>query len=505
MLEERDLTNRIDELLNRRAAVGLAVGVVRDGTLAFFTGRGVADLDTRRPVTPDTIFRIASITKTFTAIAAMQLWERGLIDLDAPANDALRGYRLVPADPSWRPATVRQLLTHTAGVSEVAHVIEAFRPDAGQSVPAGHPIPALAEFYGGGLRIEAEPGTRFRYSDHGFATVGQIVEDVGGQPLASYLREHVFEPLGMTDTTLDRDDVDAGRLATGYAITAHGATVAPSRDYVTAGAASAFTTTRDMARYLAALAGGGRNEHGSVLEPATLATMFEAQYRPDPRLPGIGLSFFRVDVGGHHAVEHAGVIAGFDSHILVAPVDGVGVMAFTNGSPDAVQWMSTETRRLLADLIGAPRAAIRTDVPQHPEVWSELCGWYRVRGPVTDVRLKAMAGAGIEVFARGGRLHLRFLTPIPPLYRGFVLHPDDPGDPYAFRMVFGVSEDTSPTRVVFARDPASGAMVVHLELMFLSAEQRPDAQHPRRRALVAAGAVATALFIGLRLARRRRH
>ncbi|WP_448004283.1 serine hydrolase domain-containing protein [Agromyces bauzanensis] len=505
MLDERDLANRVDELLNRRAAVGLAVGVMRDGSLAFFAGRGFADLGTRNPVTPDTIFRIASITKTFTAIAAMQLWERGLIDLDAPANDSLRAYRLVPADPSWRPATVRHLLTHTAGVSEVAHAIEAFRPDAGQSVPAGHPIPALAEFYRGGLRVEAEPGTRFRYSDHGFATGGQLVEDVNGQPLASYLREHVFEPLGMTDTTLDRADVDATRLATGYTITPRGAAVAPSRDYVTAGAASAFTTTRDMARYLAALTGGGRNEHGSVLQPATLAMMFDAQYRPDPRLPGIGFSFFRVDVGGHRAVEHAGMIAGFDSHVIVAPDDGVGVMAFTNGSADAVQWMSTETRRLLAEVLGAPRAAIRTDVPQHPEVWAELCGRYRVRGPVTDVRMKAMVGAGIEVFASGGRLRLRFLTPIPPIYRGFVLHPDDPGDPYAFRMEFGVSEDSSPVRVVFARDPATTAMVVHLELMFLSAEQRHGVQHPRRWALAMAGAAATALLIGRRLVRRRRH
>ncbi|WP_448809735.1 serine hydrolase domain-containing protein [Agromyces bauzanensis] len=413
MPEEQDLESRIDELLNRRSAVGLAVGVVRGGSLASFAGRGVADVATQAPVTADTIFRIASITKTFTAIAIMQLWERGLLDLDAPADEYLHDYRLVSVDPRWRPATVRHLLTHTAGISEIAHASEVFRPDAGQSVTEGDPLPSLAEFYGGGLRIEAEPGTRFRYSDHGFATVGQIVEDVSGQPLAHYLREHVFEPLGMADTTLDRNQVDVTRLATGYTLTSRGAVVAPKRDYVTAGAASAYTTTRDMARYLAALADGGRNDHGSVLDPATLELMFDAQYRPDPRLPGIGFSFFRVDAGGHRAVEHAGEVPGFDSHILVAPDDGVAVMVFTNGAADAVQWMSTEARRLLVDLLGAPRSAIRTDVPQHPEVWAELCGWYRVRGPVTDLRLKAMLGAGLEVIARGGRLRLRFLSPIP--------------------------------------------------------------------------------------------
>ena len=77
---------RIDEILNRWATVGLAVGVVRDGRLELFRSHGLADIESKTPITDDTVFRIASISKTFTAIAVMQLWERGLIDLDAPAN-----------------------------------------------------------------------------------------------------------------------------------------------------------------------------------------------------------------------------------------------------------------------------------------------------------------------------------------------------------------------------------------------------------------------------------
>jgi hypothetical protein len=305
----------------------------------------------------------------------------------------------------------------------------------------------------------------------------------------------------MTDTTLDRTEVDLDRLATGYAIGAGGPALAPARDYVTAGAASAYTTTRDMARYLAALTDGGSNTHGRVLEPATMAMMFDAYFRSDPRLPGMGLSFFRAELDGRRLVEHAGLIPGFDSQLVVAPDDGVGVMAFTNGSADAVQWLSGETRRLLADLLDVPPATTRTDVPQHPERWGELCGWYRVRGPVGEMRMKAMVGAGLEVITRGGRLRLRFLTPIPPLYRGFDLHPDDPDDPYVFRMAFGLGDATSPLRVVFARDPSTRVMVMHLELMSLSAEQRPAAQNPRRWALVAAGASTAALLVGRRLAR----
>jgi len=108
---------RVAEMLHRQPAVGMAVGVVRNGALQFFSAHGVADVPSRVPVTDDTVFRVGSITKTMTAIAAMQLVEQGLLDLDAPANDYLRAYRLAPPKPGWRPATVRHLLTHTAGIA----------------------------------------------------------------------------------------------------------------------------------------------------------------------------------------------------------------------------------------------------------------------------------------------------------------------------------------------------------------------------------------------------
>src|SRR5215204_3487968 len=115
-VNQLEIRVRVDEILNRRPAVGFALGVVRNGSLLFFHGHGVQDIASDTPVTKDTVFRIASITKTFTGIAVMQLWEQGLVDLDAPANDYLRTFRMVPARPNLSPATVRQLLTQTAGV-----------------------------------------------------------------------------------------------------------------------------------------------------------------------------------------------------------------------------------------------------------------------------------------------------------------------------------------------------------------------------------------------------
>jgi CubicO group peptidase (beta-lactamase class C family) len=495
-----ELKSRIDGILNRHPAVGLAVGVVRDGSLQFY-GNGAADIASNTPITEDTIFRIGSITKPFTAIAVMQLHQRGLIDLDAPANDYLRAYELIPARAGFRPATVRHLLTHTAGIPEARHVSDLFHPEAGPfegrplhlSVKFGEPLPSLAEYYRGGLRVVAQPGTAFAYSNHGFATLGQIVEDVSGMPLERYFRERIFEPLGMEDTDLLRSERIASRLATGYALGRRGAKAVPDRDWTGPGGGGIYSTTRDMARFAAALMGGGANEHGSVLEPATLVTMFEPHHRPDPRLPGWGLGFARAEAGTHRVVGHDGILPGFNSELLVALDDGVGVVAFTNGSRGAFMWMETEFKRLLRHLLDAPDEVVRPDIPHHPEVWKELCGRYRLPPRISDLRGRLAIAAGLEVSVRGGRLMIRALAPIPALYRGLPLHPDDENDPYVFRLdLSGLGMGT--VRVVFGRDVASGTAAVHTSLggQPLSLIRRPTEGRARAPLAAALGALLVA-------------
>jgi CubicO group peptidase (beta-lactamase class C family) len=471
-IEMSEVKARVGAILNRRPAVGFAVGVVRDGRLDLFEAHGIADIASKTPITEDTGFRIASITKTFTAIAVMQLQEQGLVDLDAPANDYLRAYRLTPADAGFRPATVRHLLTHTSGVPEVLHPWDVLRPDFGESVEIGGPLPSLGELCRSGLPVNAEPGTRFIYSDYGFATLGQIVEDVSGQPFDIYLREHIFDPLGMEGTDLNRSRKVTARLATGYKLGSRGAKAIVDRQWVTPGASSIYSTPRDMARYLSALLGGGSNEHGSVLERETMATMFEPNYQPDVRLPGIGLSFFRFDIGGHLAVEHGGILPGFNSQIFAAPDEGVAVMAFTNGAKGAMFWLPGEVVGLLNYLLGVPEKAIRREIPHHPEIWADICGRYQLSARLTDARARMMLGAGAEVFVRGGRLMLRGLTPIPALLRGLPLHPDDEKDPYVFRLDlsrFGIGT----VRVVFSRGPEAGAASLHLDVMPLGLHKHP--------------------------------
>jgi CubicO group peptidase (beta-lactamase class C family) len=499
-LDESALKARVDEILNRRPAVGLAVGVVRDGSLESFYGHGVGDIASGTPVTEDTVFRIGSISKTFTAIAVMQLWEQGLVDLDAPANDYLRAFQLIPAKTGWRPATVRHLLTHTAGVPKLVRPSRAlFSGWFGESVRLGEPVPALGEFYGGALRLAAEPGTTFNYTDHSLATVGQIVEDVSGQPLDRYLREHIFESLSMADTDLLRSEPLTSRLATGYKLRSDGAKAVTDRQWVTAAASSIYSTPSDMARYVAALLGGGSGEHGSILKPETLVTMFEPHYQPDPRIPGVGLAFFRDDLGGHLAIEHQGILPGFNSQIYLAPDEGVGVLGFTNGARNAVVWLTAEMAWLLGDLIGAPADVIRTDVPHHPEIWGDLCGPYKPIAQRTDMQAWGLAGAGAEVLVRHGQLVLRAMSPIPAVYRGFPLHPDDARDPYVFRIDLS-HYDLGTARVVFSGEGATTR--VHFGgALPLSAQKVPASRNPRRWATGAIGALAVATAVGV--ARRR--
>lgn len=495
-----DLDTDVDAILGRRPTVGLAIGVVRDGRLAFFRGHGLADIATRAPVTEDTVFRIGSVTKTMTAMAVMQLWEQGLVDLDAPASDYLRAFRLTPARRHWRPATLRHLLTHTAGVPDLRRLSDLLHagltPSDGRppllSVAFGEALPSLAEHYRDGLRVVVEPGTAFAYSNHGYAALGQVVEDVSGEPLDRYLRERIFEPLGMADTDLVRSERLATRLATGYAFDGRGPRAVPDREWIGSAGGGVYSTPRDLARYAAALLGDGASERGRVLEPATLATMFAPHYQPDPQVAGMGLGFFRGDAGGHRLAFHDGILPGFNTELLLAPDDGIGLFAVTNGSADAFAWLQVELDGLMRQALGLPHDGVR-DVAHHPEVWSQLCGRYVLPPRIADARERLALGRGVAVFVRGGRLMARVLTPVAALSRGMELKPADASDPFAFRLNLSALGMAS-VNVIFGPIVDDRATAVHADLggQPWSLIRAPDARSWRGWAIASVLAVAGA-------------
>lgn len=363
-------------------------------------------------------------------------------------------------------------------------------------------MPSLAGYYGGRLRVVAEPGSAFAYSNHGFATLGQIVEDVTGLPMDRYLREAVFDPLGMTDSDLVRSDRVRARLATAYAFGRRGALPVPDREWIGAAGGGVYSTPSDMARYAAALLNGGANQHGRVLAPETLASMMAPHYRTDPRLPMLGLSFFLTRAAGHRLVAHDGILPGFHATMLLAPDDGAGVVLLTNGSPGAMGWMPAEARELLLRVLDATEGSPPTDAPHRPELWPALCGRYTLP-PVGDLRGRLGMGGGLEVLVRGGRLILRVRTPLPELLRGVPLEPDDGDDPHAFRAVLPAL-GVETLRLVFERrTPGGPATAIHTDLgaQPISFVRRPDAG--RRGRVVAAGALAAAAALVAARVRRR--
>jgi len=232
-----------------------------------------------------------------------------------------------------------------------------------------------------------------------------------------------------------------------------------------------------------------------VLQQKTLAVMFDSHFPPDPRVPGMGLGFFRGDEDGHRTVGHDGIVSGFLSQLTIAPEDGIGVVVLGNtGALDGRGAPQPLGTALLRQLLCLPDTALRTDLPPRPETWDELCGWYGLDpGMVTNLFIRAFMGAGAEVRVDGRHLVLKPLIPIPALRRGWRLYPDDTDDPKVFRVDF--SELGKGTlRVVFSGGSGSEATAQRMFLNVMSFRKRPDIQNPKSWAAVAlAGGAALAM------------
>jgi CubicO group peptidase (beta-lactamase class C family) len=485
------------EAFNEDTLAGLAVGVVRDGALERFVGLGLADADHRRPVDAGTVFRIGSISKTMTAIGVMQLVEEGAFGLDDPVAEHLRSVR-VESPRGAPPVTVRHLLTHSAGIGEIREWRDLARPVIGLGSKAGEPPPDLADYYRGGVRAEVAPGTKWAYANHGFALLGLLVQELRGAPFADVMRERVFDPLGMEYTDFVRSDRVRGRLAVGYALRPRGR-MKPVKDHEIAvgPAGSCYSCTEDMARYVGALLAGG----APLLRPQTFELMLAPQGARGEHLPGMGLSFFLERIGGRNVARHDGGWPGFISAMLVAPDDGVGVVAFTNTNTEASPHLLAE--RVLRRLLDAPEPADPV-VPEDPHLWPELAGIYRpAPGLKTNLRVWPLIGGEAEVLVRKGHLTVRAQSPLRPLRRGVRLRAADPDDPLAFEARHG------DVRVAVAFERDDGGRVASLRAgstlgAFTRLHRRPRATSVRLLSRAAGAATAGAAAAAVVRRRRKR-
>jgi CubicO group peptidase (beta-lactamase class C family) len=499
--------NNVDEqiisTMNDHALIGLGIGIVQGNEVIYARGFGWADTTQQRPVTPDTTFRIGSLSKTCTALGFMQLCEQGLVQLDDPINPFLKFYQVEHAAKSAPPVTFRHILTHTAGFGELRTLSDLFRPVLGLAAKPGQRLPSVWEYYAHSLQPEVYPQMKFAYSNHAFATLGQAIEDISGQPFADYMVRHVFDPLGMAQTDYNLSPRVAPMLAQGYTIRQDTVQPVTYQDIIVKGAGSVCSSVADMCRYMLALLNNGSNDHGTVLKPETLDMMLQPHYQLDERLPAIGLSFGLEKLHGHRIASHSGSWPGFTSAMYLAPDAKTGIVVLANTSSIAP---ITLALRLLQGLLDIPPHGVsipRSDILGSPHLWEEVCGFYAPdKGMNTNFRIWALLGGEVEVFVKQNHLHLRSLTG--PLSEGVRLFPADPDDPFVFATspetpILWPSGFSLPSlRLVFKRNMRNHVdrLCAGMDVLY----KRPLEKTLRFRSMLGSG-----LVVGFLLAVLRRH
>jgi CubicO group peptidase (beta-lactamase class C family) len=310
----------------------VSVGVLHQGK-GWFGAYGLADVANKRKATPKTSYRMASITKSFTAIAVLQLAERGKLSLDDEIQQT------VPAFPrKSAPVTVRQLLSHQAGIFH-------YRGQPGEKVKG--PVTtaqALALF--DQWELACEPGTRFLYSSYGYNLLGAAIEGASGVSYADYLAANVFGPLGMKDSDIERPARANARWAVGYAlrkgVMGKAAPLELSGRLAGGGTRS---TVEDLIRYAQALL------DGALLSPQSHRAMRTVQLTRDGTVTDYGLGFSVFPQRGHYVVTHAGGQAGTSTLLVTNPSEGFALAVATNleGQGAVMTEISILVQELLLD------------------------------------------------------------------------------------------------------------------------------------------------------------
>ena len=310
---------------------GLLAGIVQAGQLVHLTALGQADREAGRAVTPATAFRIASMTKSTTALAILALRDAGKLALDAPLADIVRQFAAVaPATRDSAPVTVRHLLTHTAGF---------VTDDPWGDRVLGMSPAALDALIATGRLFARPPGVAFEYSNLGYALLGRVITNVSGEPYQRFIDRTLLQPLGMTRTTFDAVEASRGDFAWGYrcddGVWAR-ERLEPDGEVGAMGGLA--TTAADYTRYLSFLLGAWPPRDDPESGPVRRASVREMglfhapPFAPDPPVPtayGYGL-MDAADATLGRRLHHPGGLPGYGSHMLFLPERGVGVFAFAN-------------------------------------------------------------------------------------------------------------------------------------------------------------------------------
>lgn len=393
--------------MSARNIPGAVCVVVGGGRVLFAKGYGVADTASGRPVDAErTLFRVASVSKLFTATAVMQLWEQGKLDLDADVNAYLDSFQVPATFP--QPITLRHLLTHTAGFDDRF---------IGMGARTEADLLPLCGYLARRLPPRVMPSGRYiSYSNHGFALAGCVVESVSGMPFSEYARRCIFEPLGMTRSTFVPVPELMPDLASGYTDFL-GKRRAATFDFPqTTPASSLMTTGMDMGRFMLAHLGLGSHGSARILSEQSARLMQSQQFTQHARLPGRAFGFGERYENGLRVLEQGGLIWGFISQVILVPEKDLGIFVSHNtqsGGLDGVVIRTILDRYFPSPLETVPAISQRAQSTPLPPVNGNFRHNRYVRSDImklATIAAEFVREIRIEPGAVPGRVRLAFLT-----------------------------------------------------------------------------------------------
>lgn len=336
-------------------APGASVLLAQDDRILYQAARGSANLELGVPLSPDQVFRIGSLTKTFTAAALLKLAAAGKLSLDDPLA------KFLPDFPQGAKVTLAELLDHTAGISDAWEADPAKPQDTGALVKliAGH-------------APDFPPGTAWAYSNSGYILLGAVIEKVTGQPWHAALQGLLTQPLGLAQTAYYSDEAVVPGLVAGYSQDDHGRVIrAPFTSISGPGAAGALTSTAaDLFRWMRALA------TGRALPPRLYEAMSSAKATTSGTPVPYGYGLMIGTVRGEPVVEHNGGIEGFAAQLTYFPKQHVTVVVLANTDARSPNPRSL-AHRLGALTIGKPYIELQP-LKADDRQRQELCGTYRI-------------------------------------------------------------------------------------------------------------------------------
>ncbi len=392
------LCQHIDNLMRKHQIPGLAFGLAVDGRPVVETGFGWRDVVRQLPVTPDTVFGAASLTKSMTALAVMLLQEEGRLSVEDPVVRWLPELRLPRMD--WgRRITIHHLLTHTSGLPGMRALFHA-RAGSIRQDPNKHRLGLVADpdtlelirtyedlmalMARSEFQLLGPPGACFNYSNEGYALLQGIIERAGGQPFLTVVQERVLDPLGMTRSVFRTADLEqlenvtelyASVVEDGKKQVFHAPVWWDVAQIYTNG--SLKSTVRDLLRYLEVFRCGGTVDGVRILSPESVRRMTTAHVTtPLGRGYGYGLHV----QGGYHGVTlvgHSGGIKGVSAHMWAAPERGITVVALANLAGVPAEEAATAGVNAALGLPLETRPYQYPEHPMEPEKLARFAGLYR--------------------------------------------------------------------------------------------------------------------------------